>query len=170
MKSSVKKIIIAIICVAFCSCSKNEKAGFINLQDVFSEFEFKKELQKQLEDVQTKRKNILDSLEFDLKVHLKKVNNDRRSNEDIAVFETRREEFYRKRQLFEEQNAETIKQMDAQIIRQLNQYVRDFGLKNNYKIIYGTDGTGSIMYADSSMNITRDVIAFVNNSYKGKNK
>jgi len=59
-------------------------------------------------------------------------------------------------------------QYDKEILAQLNQYVRDFGAKNNYEYIFGNDGNGSLMYAQESNDLTRQVTEYINQKYAGK--
>jgi len=149
---------------------KEDKIGYIKLQQVFEQFEYKKEMELKLKAVQQERQKILDSLEFNLRLLAKQIESSEvQDRSEILLFETRKEELYKQQQQFEEDNTALIKKYDNQIIGQLNQYVSDFGKMNNYRYVLGNDGNGNIMYAVETDNITEQVIQFINNKYKGVN-
>lgn len=82
----------------------------------------------------------------------------------------RRNYILRKKKSFEEDNEKMVKQYDENIIKQLNQYVKDYGEKNKYQFIYGADGSGNLMYADSTYDLTKKIIEYVNERFNGEKK
>ncbi|MHB8259770.1 MAG: OmpH/Skp family outer membrane protein [Bacteroidia bacterium] len=146
------------------------KTAYISIQEVFNNFELKKEYEKKISLTKSSRKKIVDSLEFNLKILGKKIENENQKNkEDITVFEVKRSDYFEKKKAFEEDNLRQTKEYDEQIVTQLNQYVKDFGKEKGYKYIYGNDGNGSLMYAEEGDNITKEVTAYINLKYKGIN-
>ena len=167
-------LIVLIISVSFTLIykSNNEsKTAYIDLQKTFKEFELKKELEAQLIKVKNQRQGILDSLEFELKVLSKELQSQKNADKNkIAIFQTKREEFIAKKESFIEENENLSAQYDSQIFRQMNQYVKDFGVENGYSYIFGSDGAGALMYAKESEEVTKEVIEFINERYKGNVK
>lgn len=51
------------------------------------------------------------------------------------------------------------------VFNDINDYVKEFGKKNNYKIIFGASGSGNIMYANERSNLTLEVLEGLNNQY-----
>jgi outer membrane protein len=148
------------------------KTGYIIIQDVYNNFEFKKEMEKKFLTTKNARQKKLDSLEMGVKIlatQLSKIPEKERSIPDIDKFTSMREDYLRKRQINEEDNNELSRQYDAQILSQLNQYIKDFGADNNYTYIFGNDGNGTLMFAKDKDNISKDVIVYVNKKYIGKN-
>lgn len=156
-----------IFCFSYVYYTK-PKYGYIILQDVFNEFKLKKELQKKLEQVKSFRQKEIDSLKIDLTILSKKIQTNVASKDEKDLFERKRIEFNQKMQIFEEDNAAMTKQYDNEIITQLNQYIKDYGTKNNYDMILGNNSDGSLMYGKEAFNITKDVTAFINEKYEGK--
>jgi len=65
--------------------------------------------------------------------------------------------------------AENLKaEYDTEIWSRINTYVQSFGKQNNYSMIFGGAGNGSIMYTDSTINITQDVLNYMNEKYEDK--
>lgn len=132
----------------------------------------KKELEKEYEKTQKGRDKILDSLSFNLKLMSKHLNEQKNSKveinkDELYQFEYNREEYLKLKKQYQEDNAVLSQKYDNQILAQLTQYVIEFGKKNNYDIILGADGNGSLMYSKESYNISDEIIVFINNKYKG---
>ena len=54
------------------------------------------------------------------------------------------------------------------IINDINDYIKEFGSKHGYRIIFGASGTGNIMYANESSDLTEEVLSGLNESYDKK--
>ncbi len=53
------------------------------------------------------------------------------------------------------------------VVNDINDYVKEYGELNGYKIIFGARGTGNIMYADAMTDLTEKVLEGLNKDYKG---
>lgn len=58
-------------------------------------------------------------------------------------------------------------QYETEVLEQLNKYVGDYGREHKCMFVFGGQGDGNFMYVDSSMNVTRQVIQYVNDKYAG---
>jgi outer membrane protein len=47
----------------------------------------------------------------------------------------------------------------------INEYIKMYGKESKYKIIHGVDGKGNIMYAKDELNITKEVLDYINQKY-----
>jgi outer membrane protein len=160
-------VIAGLLVFAFIKC-KNEKTAYVNISKVYQEFELKKELEAKMLKVKNVRTAQIDSLELNLKVLSRQINAEKGKDKTrIALFNVQREAYQAKKQQFEEDNQAMIKEYDQQIYKQMTQYVLDFGKDRGYKYIFGADGSGNLMYADESNDITIEVSAFINKRYKG---
>lgn len=142
------------------------KIGYIAMQEVYDNFTLKKELEAKLQKTENIQKSYMDTLAFRIKL----ANNELQSTKDkskLAYLETQKEEYLSKRKLFSEQSSSMSQEYTKQIWNQLNQYVQDYGKKQHYDIILGGNGSGSIMHADQTLDITKQVKEYVNNRYKG---
>lgn len=144
------------------------KTGYVLIHELYNGFEMKKEMEQKYKTVADARKKVLDSLSFELKKIANQIQLEEEKNKTaIKNFELKREEYFQRKQAFEEDNAMLSKQYDQEILTQLNQYVKDYSEANKFTYVFGNDGNGSLMYADEKNNITKEVIVFVNNKYKG---
>jgi outer membrane protein len=169
IKSIALSCLLVIIFSGFYSFIKrSDKTGYVQIQKVFNEFGYKKEMEAKLKRVEEIRKKELDSLELKLKILFKEVELNGKDISKVAVFRTEREAFLNKREKYENDYAKEVAQYDEIIVKQMNQYIKEYGEKNKYKYIFGTDGKGSLMYADSTDDLTADIIIYINDKYKGK--
>lgn len=60
------------------------------------------------------------------------------------------------------------KKITQTIINDINDYVKEYGKKKGYKIIFGASGGGNIMYADESADLTEEVLKGLNDDYGKK--
>ena len=49
----------------------------------------------------------------------------------------------------------------------MSQYIVEFGKQNDYDLILGADGNGTVMYAKEMLDISKNVTVYINNKYKG---
>jgi outer membrane protein len=131
---------------------RNRKAAFIVNQRVFSEFLGKKELEKKLNDLRTRNNKSVDSLTTLIRL----------SNNQMAVGTY--QEGIDNIKLMEEQLSS---QFTADIWKQINQWVNEYGKQKGYDFILGAAGNGSLMYANQANDITEEVIVFLNKKYQG---
>jgi Skp family chaperone for outer membrane proteins len=150
----VNSVLLVFLVVLLSQQRKNRKSGFIVNQRVFNEFLGKKELEKKLTVLRARDRVTLDSLvgllESTSNTSLLKIYQDRIDN--MAISE---------RQLSD--------QYTSDIWKVINESVHEFGEREGYDLIFGAVGSGSLMYANKSQDITDEVIQFVNERYKGGN-
>lgn len=57
--------------------------------------------------------------------------------------------------------------LNAIIWSRLNPLIQEYGKENKYKMIFGANGTGNLLYSDSSLDISNSLIKYVNKKYNG---
>lgn len=161
-------LFVGLLSVVIIQWLSTPKTAYIIIQEVYNGFEMKKEMEKKYLDVKNARDKILDSLSFELKMIADQIKQEQEKNkETISLFELKREEYFQRKQKFDEDNAALTQKYDSEILTQLNQYVKDYGEENKYTYIYGNDANGSLMYANEKNNVTKEVVEYINNKYEG---
>lgn len=143
------------------------KFGYIEVGKVVENFTMKKELEARMTKTQEQRKSILDSMEIRLRgiaASLPKDANE--TNPDVQSFSRDRDQYLELKKRFEEDNAALENQLNTQLFNQLNQYIKDYGKDNGYRYIFGAEGSGTMMYAQESDDLTQQVTAYINSRYK----
>ncbi len=152
IRSLLSSILLFLLVVSVSSCSNN-KTAYVDMFKLVQEFELQKEYSEEAKREMDKEKSIIDSV-----IYVQKLT-------DPASYENIKAElygaYYRK---VEERNRE----IEKMIWKRLNPYLTDYGKEHKYSIIYGANGTGNVLYADEALNITDEVIKYINNRYHGK--
>jgi len=143
------------------------KTAFVDIKKVFNSFQMKKELEEKYKQTERSRDKILDTMMFKLQILSKQIKENKENKELAAAFDVRREEYLKAKRQFAEDNGALSQKYDGQIFEQITQYVMEYGKKNNYDFIYGTDGNGNLMFASDKHNVSDEVIVYINNKYKG---
>lgn len=165
----IKRIVYVFVIIAILAagCNDNSNSAYVELIKVYKEFDFTKELKQEIGKRRQyfpdkiKMENRIDSIsklfeeEKDKQIKINYLNQIDQLKKD---FFKRKEDFLRSQKVLEQR-------YDKQIWDRINQYVTEFGKKNGYKYIFGADGSGSLMYADSTNNITDEVIDYINRKY-----
>lgn len=163
---------VLLICILLSAsaylCFFTEKIAYINTSEVYDEFQLKKDLEAKLKTITQTRKAIADSLKLNLQMFANSV--DKKSAESINKFNLMREQYLQKENQFKEDNENLAQSYREQIWKQLNQYVNDYGKAHGYSFIHGASGNGSLMYAQDKFEITKELIEYANEKYKGEIK
>lgn len=166
MKTKNKITLLIALVGLFAMVGCNNKSAYIDLNTVYSEFNLSKKLNKERELVINSRQGILDSLKLQLNHFSKQFQYGADSNQ-INFFNQKREEYYYKEQQFNEDNESLLMKHNEQIMKQLNVYIKDYGKEHGYNFIFGATGNGTLMYAEESANISKDVVTYINEKYEG---
>jgi outer membrane protein len=178
MWNRINKILVPV--VAGCSLlllwmvwdlkSSQQKFGFVMIDKVFEGFDMKKELQNEFESNAQARIAVLDSLELKLKfINSTLSEKSKPSEEELTQLNFLQRDYVEKREEILLINQRESEEFDRQIFQQINQYISEYGKENGYTYLFGTDGSGSLMYADGAEDVTDQVIVYINDKYNGKN-
>lgn len=146
-----------------------KKCAWIDISKVYQEFKMKKELEKDVQVVESARKHILDSLELGLKMIANQFEalSDKEKDVMAQQFQQKKQEYLTRQQEFGEDNEQLRSNYNQQVLKQINQYVKDFALQEDYYMVLGAEGSGALMYAKETSDITEEMIKFINNKYEG---
>jgi|SRR5690554_1019896 len=71
-------------------------------------------------------------------------------------------------QAIHKQIQEEDKKATQTIINDINDYVKEYGKKHKYKIIFGASGSGNVMYASETSDLTKEVLEGLNSEFDVK--
>jgi outer membrane protein len=162
--------VIALTCASVFTLIKvlQPKTGYVDLVMVYNEFNMKKELDGKLQEVQEKRKNIMDSLALQLNILGQRAELSAEGDSIRYIYAQQRNYYLMHQQQFEQDNGSTAQIYQEQIWKQINQYVTEYGKEHDYSYIFGGDGTGSVMYSENGNDLTEEMKVYVNTRYEGK--
>ena len=129
----------------YLSISDNKKQGYVVNSLLFEKFKGTSELKRKLDVLNAQNQELLDSLALHpTNHHLRSIYSESLDNAEALA-----------------------NRYTEDIWVQLNKDISDFAIENSYDIIWGANGNGSLMYADSSLNITPLLIEYSNRRYEG---
>jgi outer membrane protein len=177
-RTSVKTIILSlagilvltVIAWGLRSTQAKAKIGWIDLNKVYDGFELKKELEAKLDITRVGRKKVLDSLEFDIMILSKTLESKKADVKAIALLQSKKEFYIKQKRSFDVDDETARSGYQAQILTQINQFVKDYGEKQGFAYIVGADGTGTLMYANKEFDLTDELKEYINERYKGLQK
>jgi len=165
-----KNIIIGFVAILLLGCSTElPKQAYIDNLELYKEFTFTKELNNSITVIEQGKRAGLDSVELELKMLSRQIEMNQGSDENqIRLFQYKQSEYQMKGQQMQEQLEMLNGEYNEKIWTRLNEYVKAYGQENDYQILFGGMGQGTIMFCDSTMNITSDILEYVNNRYSGE--
>lgn len=72
-------------------------------------------------------------------------------------------------QAIQKQIQEENQKATQTVINDINDYVKEYGKRKGYQIIFGASGAGNIMYADEGTDLTEKILKGLNHEFEGKN-
>ena len=174
MKNNIQSLLL-IVLIALCgyltirveSVSNNKSAYFQSLK-VFEGFKLQQELSSQFENDVADQKMKLDSLELQLRILYNEADKSENPEEKLLMtINFLQEKYIKTKSDFQEKNTVQADQYNQQVWKQINQYIEEYGRLNSYTYIFGAQGDGGIMYADTVNDITDEIIIYINNKYQG---
>jgi len=173
----MKKTILVIVTVCLFGLSifisgytyySKPKVAYVSVSSLYNEFSYKLEMETKLKNLQSNQQMALDSIKMEMKI----LSNGASRVEDIpkenlVELQQMQQVYYMKEKKFSEEYNSFSQEYNTQIIKQLNQYVIDYGKENGYDYIFGANSEGSIMYANEGDDVTKEVVEYINKRYNG---
>ena len=136
------------------SAASNKRTVVIDSFKVFEGFQLKKDYDAKIEKEFAAEKAQLDSMGY-------RFNTLKNPLEIDAL----KKQFVLKKQQFDEKFQAVSQKYTNEVYVRLNTYIKEFGKKNKLGIVIGSNGQGNVMYRDDSMDVTDQLIKFVNDKY-----
>lgn len=157
--SSVSLLLFVVFLIFY--FTREEPIRYINTASLYSSFTLTKQL---LADFSSKAKgeeNTIDSL-------LVRLNYFQKDEAHKKEYLQLQQELSNKQVIYRKWAEASAREIEQVVWKQLNQYLRNYGKAHAYSIILGTQGNGNILYTKEGLEITEDVIKFVNQQYEGR--
>ena len=147
--------LVATIIYSVWSSQNLKKVVVADAIELVNEFSLKKELESKVEGKLNEYNHLVDSLNGIVENssnpnYKKKITLEMRNIQEEA------------RQAYEISN----RNINEQVWKRLNPWIEEFGKENDYKIIIGSNGMGTVLYNNNVTECTSDLIQFVNKKYE----
>lgn len=150
-------VTLLIIFISYKFSRVEEKIVYVDNNKLFEEFRMTKEMRKKGEKEFNDKKVYLDSLYLNLQ------------RQDISkeAKDIMTKEFIVKREEFDQFNQSFAVTESEKIWSRIISYSKTFSKENNYKIIVGSNDKRNVLYAEESIDITKQLTEYINKKYAG---
>ncbi len=153
------KLVGIILCLFFvfsCSEKKEDEIVYVNSVQLFEGFKMKAEYDKILErDLKSEAMQI-DSLQTIME----------HTTDSMTMYRLRKE-YYVADQLFNDKFEKLSGTYTASVTERLDSYIKQYAKENGIKMIL-SGNNGGVVYIDDAMDVTDELVKFVNNEFDKK--
>jgi len=156
-----------ICCFSFSSFSQDIKIGYVDIFEIFNEYDKTKEYDEKLE----KKKESLEKKLETKKSDIEKIQNkltllkeEERKKEEEKI--TKQIEEYRnlEREIFTDIKKERDEKM-KEIVEDINKIIKDYARKNKFSLVINEN---TVLYGEKVMDITSEILRISNKTYSKK--
>lgn len=169
----MKKIFsFTVMILTLISCQQEVKIGYVDNAELINEFQEKKDAEVVLQAKVTAYEKRRDSLSqaFQLELQDAEIKSRSMSQTDVQKLQ---QEFQQKEQViaqrlqFEQQQiAQESQAKNDTLVKKVKDFVKDYGAKNGYNFILGSNEAGSVMYGKEAYDLTKTISDALNVKYK----
>jgi outer membrane protein len=146
---------LIIFALFFVGCEQNVKEiAVVDIGKLYTGYDGRKIIENKYLEIVQNNKNIRDSLVYIIENVSTSLSSEERNEIQTEIIKK------------ETKLNEIQIELQQQIWNQLNEYVRNYGDEMSYKIIIGARNDGHVLYSKSSIDITDDLLNYVNNKFK----
>jgi outer membrane protein len=169
----MKNIVIVIIAVlTFASCQQSQKIGFVDNSKLINEYQEKIDVQEKLQAKIKIYEQRRDSVRqaFQIEINAAELKSRKMSQENLQKLSQelqQKDQMMTQRDQFEQQQiAQESQAQNDSLIKKVKNFVRDYGTKNGYNFILGSNEAGSVMYGNADSELTQTILDALNTAYK----
>ncbi|MDX1829607.1 MAG: OmpH family outer membrane protein [Lutibacter sp.] len=169
----MKKIILIVFAIMLVSCNQT-KIGYVNVENLMKDYKATEVLQTKLKSKQEKVSKQLDSLQAPFKAKVQNYYQKAKSMSASTRAKVEKELQQEQQMLqYNQQQAAQKLQKENQdesekITKRVDSLVAVFAKANGYQLILGTSGNGTVMYGDTTLDVTDKVLDILNKDFDKK--
>jgi outer membrane protein len=150
------------------------KVAYVRSNYLLDEYTGMKEATDAYHEKQKKWQNTLDSLKHYIENETGKYIQDSVTLSKIQKAEKRehigqlKTDFYRTSEHYNKLLQEEEEKISENVMKQMNQAIKVYGKKHGFDIILGTLETGNVVYGNESLDVTDQVLEYMNKIFSGE--
>lgn len=167
-----KGLLVVFGLLLLASCQKEMKTGFIDNSKLINDYQKKKDIETsfktKIEAFDKKADSIGKSFQAQA-AELQKNDPKLARKESQQQYQALGQQYQAFQQNMQREEQDIQKQSQTEIdtlIKEVKKYVQDYGKKNGYTYILGSNDAGSVMYGDESKDLTKEILDELNKAYK----
>jgi len=164
----MKKLILVVLVAAGLTSCNEQKTAYVDTTKLIQEYKEMKDVEQEFTSKSDKVKVQLDSLaqsfQADVKVYQEKMDGMSAAarKETEAGLMSRQQAIQQQQQAMGNQLRQESDAVIDSIVTKVKDYVKDYGKKNNYTYIFGSNESANIMYAKDGLDITEEILEKLN--------
>ncbi len=160
--------LLGVIILAGLLLSKSEKLAYVDSGKLVEKYNDMMALRKELGEKTKKSQANLDTLSGEFERAMKKYEKDRvtmsekerKLNEELL--NNKQQQYMQYKEAVQAKAKEEEVKAATIVLNKLNNYIKQYGKTHHYKIIFGANSSGNVIYADEVINITDPIIEGAN--------
>lgn len=166
--------ILALVAVSAYLYVSMPKIAYVRALDMFERYEAMKEASAVYKTKHERWTQLTDSLRNRLDFQLNLYNNQKAAMSETeqqkqeAYLASLQNDYLQQAKQLEEKALQEDQRMTASVLERINQFVDQYGKEHGYTLIFATTAEGEMIYGDSSIDITDEIVDALNNAYKGE--
>jgi len=167
-----KLLLLGIAVLAFTSCQQPTKIGYVDNSKLINEYQEKKDIEANLQLKINAFQKRTDSLRqaFQMEINEAEIKARRMSQNDVQKlmkeFQDKEQALSQRVQFEQSQIAQESQAKNDSLIKKIKDYVKDYGTKNGYEYILGSNEGGSVMFGKAENDLTQTLLDALNAEYK----
>lgn len=164
-------VLVVLVMFAFMSCQQSQKIGYVDNTVLINDYIEKKDIETQLQskiDAFQKRTDSmrqafqLEINEAEIKARSMSQSKIQKLSKDLQDKETA---LSQRVQFEQQQIAQESQAKNDSLIKKVKNFVKDYGSKNGYSFILGSNEAGSVMYGKDDKDLTQTLLDLLNKQY-----
>ncbi|WP_048331271.1 OmpH family outer membrane protein [Bizionia psychrotolerans] len=169
----MKNIFLVVLVLTIVSCNnETQKIGFVNNKDLVNDYQEKIDIEAKfkikIEAFQKRTDSIGQAFQQEAQAFQVKAQgmNEAQAQAEYQALGQKQQMLQQRIQLEESTIQGDSQQTIDSLITKVRDYVKDYGKKNGYTYILGSNEAGSVMYGDESKDLTKVILDALNADYK----
>lgn len=168
---SIAALLISVGALGY-SIVKIPKVAFIDSDKLLDKYKGMQDARSKFEEKAKVWKSNTDTLKVEFEAALKTYERDRVAMSKAAQIQkekelrSKQEEIGRYSQAVSQQAEQEDKKLTESVLAHVNSFLKVYGEKHGYNIIFGANGAGSVLYGSDLFDITDEVLLELNGVYE----
>jgi len=165
-------ILVALAIVTLVSCDSSLKTGFVDNGELINKYQEKIDIEAKfktkVETFQKRTDSTGRAFQMEAQAFQEKAQKmtDAQAQQEYQVL-SQKQQMLQQRIQVEEQEIQQQSQVQIDpLISKVKKYVKEYGEKNGYTYIFGSNDAGSVMYGKEENDLTETILEALNNDYK----
>src|SRR5690554_7796520 len=164
--------LIALAMVTLASCEPSLKTGFIDNSEVVNNYQEKIDIEAKfkakVEAFQKRTDSTGRAFQLEAQAFQQKAQKmpDAQAQQEYQVLSQKQQMLQQRIQAEEQQIQQQSQVQIDSLISKVKKYVKEYGEKNGYTYIFGSNDAGSVMYGKEENDLTETILEALNNDYK----